>query len=222
MLFLASSALIPFTVSLIVNYPILFTSYRSLSPSMIWAVSGFALFIFTFFLFGAPVRTYILEHELSHMLIALLSGTKIRRVSFRAGNAYVKTSRVNLFIALIPYSLPLYTLFVMLVLKVMKRFIQSSLLIEALYFLAGLTLSFHFIATIYYLQLDQPDLKRYGTFASLILVIVWALVILALILALMFEDVQVLLFLRESVTDAGVIYQTVFRTIGTILSVFFS
>jgi hypothetical protein len=205
-----------------VNYPILFTSYRSLSPSMIWAVSGFALFIFMFLLFGAPVRTYILEHELSHMLIALLSGTKIRSVSFRTGNAHVKTGRVNLFIALVPYSLPLYALFVMLLLKLMKRLAQSSLLIEALYFLAGLTLSFHFIATIYYLQLDQPDMNRYGTFASLILVITWTLVILALILALMFEDVQVLLFFRESFADAGVIYRTVFRMIGTILSVFFS
>jgi hypothetical protein len=174
---------------------------------MIWSGLGFVFFIIVFFMFGAPVKTYVLEHELSHILVAMMSGTKIRRVSFHTGNAYVRTDRVNLFIALGPYSLPLYTLFVILVLKLIQQFTHALPVMGILYFIAGLTLSFHFVATMHYLQLEQPDTQRYGSFASLIFVTTWALIILVLVLALMFEDVQVLLFFRESIGEAGVIYR---------------
>jgi hypothetical protein len=176
---------------------------------MIWTGLGFVFFVLVFFLFGAPVKTYILEHELSHILVAVMSGTKIRRVSFHARNAYVRTDRVNLFMALVPYSLPLYTLFVILLMKLIQQFTQALLIMGLLYFIAGLTLSFHFVATIYYLQLEQPDTQRYGSFASLILVTTWAIIILVLVLALMFEDVQVMLFFRLSIADAGVIYRRI-------------
>jgi len=213
-------ALIPYTASLILNIPLLFKGYNSLLPSMVWSIAGFFLFVILFFIFGAPVKSYILEHELSHMLFAVLSGTKIRRVSFSRSNAYVKTDRVNLFIALAPYSLPLYTLFVILVYKIVQLLSRSIVVSHLFYLVFGMTLSFHFIATIHYLQLDQPDMRRYGTFPSMIFIVTWAIILLALIFALMFEEVQVLFYFRMSIRDTGDLYRSIVKLVTR--SVFFS
>jgi hypothetical protein len=81
-----------------------------------------------------------------------------------------------------------------------------------------MTFSFHFVATFHYLQLDQPDVRRYGYFSSLILIITWSIIIISIILALMFKDVQLLAFYRSSFKDALGIY----KSFGVLLSNVFS
>ncbi len=207
-LFCITICIIPFCVFLFINFSILFEQYRTFTREMFWASAGFICFIFIFFIFGAPVKSYVLEHELSHLLFAFLSGTKIKTLSLKRRDAFVETERVNLFIALAPYSVPLYTVLIVLLHKIIVVFTESALINKLFYFLFGITLSFHFVATFHYLQLDQPDVKRYGYFSSLILIITWAIIIISIIFALMFKDIQLLKFYRSSFKEAIGFYKS--------------
>ncbi|GEM_PF-2883521 len=201
---------LPFSVSLVVHFPGMFRAYASVTGKMYWAMGGFGFFILFFFIFGAPVKSYILEHEISHVLFALMSGVRIKKISLKRSNAYVKTERVNIVIALAPYSLPLYTLFLIVVYSISSKAVSHPLFTAAMYFLFGVTLSFHIVATIHYLQLDQPDLTRYGYAGSLVLVFTWSLIVLSIIFFLMFRKIDLYGFFQASVKDAFDVYRILF------------
>jgi hypothetical protein len=193
--------LLPFSASLVVNIPSLFQVYTSITVQMLWVTGGFVLFLLVFTFFGAPVKSYILEHELSHVVFALLSGIRVRSISVKSSNAYVRTDRINIFIALAPYSLPLYTVILVALYRLLHSITASPVLVQPFHLLFGITLSFHFVATIHYIQLEQPDLQRYGYFASLVIIATWSLIILSAIFRLIFMDIQLAVFLEKSLRD---------------------
>ena len=198
-LWVAALLILPFTVALLLHLPDLFAPYDRFTLQMLSLGGGFLFFLILFFLFGPPVKSYILEHELSHVLFALLSGVRVKEVVIRKNEGYVRTQKINLVIALAPYSLPLYTLVVFLLYRVVTVFYRSVVIVSICYFLMGLTLSFHLVATVHYLQLDQPDLKRYGYFPSIILIFTWSVCVISLVFALLFEHVQVIEYFRAAV-----------------------
>ena len=197
-MFFIAVGILPFTVSLLIHLPDLFSEYARITREMWFSITGFLFFFILFFIFGPPVRSYILEHELSHILFAFLSGVKVKKVAIRKSEGYVTTQKVNLLIALAPYSLPLYTLFVFIMYRIVMIFHQGVLVSSIFYSLMGVTMAFHIITTIHYLQLDQPDLKRYGYFSSLVFIFTWSLVVISLILALLYKKVELFSYLRAS------------------------
>lgn len=210
-LYVAAILIVPFTVALLLHLPDLFTRYNRITQQMLFAGGGFLFFLILFLFFGPPVKSYILEHELSHIIFALLSGVKVKQVVIRKNEGYVRTEKVNLVIALAPYSLPLYTLVSFVLYRTIALFYRSAVISSIFYSIMGLTLSFHLIATIHYLQLDQPDLKRYGYFPSLILIFTWSMGVISLVLALLFERVQVLEYFRAAVTHGIEFYIGIVR-----------
>lgn len=211
LLFIAALLLIPVAVSLLLNLPALFSGYDRLVPPMLWLLAGFGFFALLFLLFGAPARTYILEHELSHVLVAMLTGVRVKKMSLRRDRAYVKTDRVTPLIALIPFALPLYTLVLGVAYRIAERHLGHPVASAGAYVLIGATLSFHLLATVHYLQLEQPDLHRYGAFASLVLVSVWSIALLALLSALLFEKVELIGYFRQVFHDTLAIYRALGR-----------
>jgi hypothetical protein len=201
--------ILPVLLSLLIHLPVLFGRYSSFTPEMSWLAGGAALFLIVFFTCGAPVRSYILEHELSHILFALMTGVRIRRISLRSRSSYVQTDRVNLLIALAPYTFPLYTVILALTYRIFLSPLAYRPVTLVVYFLFGLTLSFHIVATVHYLQLEQPDLKRYGYFSSLIIILVLSLAVLVLLSALLFEKVEIIRYFRVSMADSGRIYSRI-------------
>ena len=173
---------------------------------MLWVIGGFVLFLLVFTLFGAPVKSYILEHELSHVVFALLSGVRVRSVSVKSNNAYVRTDRINILIALAPYSLPLYTVILVALYRLLNYVTTSTVLAVLFYLFFGITLSFHFVATIHYIQVEQPDLRRYGYFASLVFIAAWSLLILTVILRIIFVDIQLADFFEKCLRETYLLY----------------
>jgi hypothetical protein len=210
-LFVAALLLIPVTVTLLLNLPVLFSRYDRLVPSMLWLFAGFGFFTLLFMLFGAPVRTYILEHELSHLLGALITGVRVKKISLRRKKPYVRTERVTPFIALIPFALPLYTVVLGLAYRIAGSFLDHPVSTAGMYALAGVTLSFHLLATAHYLQLEQPDLHRYGVFASLVLISLWTLLLLAVLSALLFERMELIAYFEQTLRDVGSMYRFLTR-----------
>jgi len=196
-LFFTALILVPLAVALVYNFPLLFSQFQKISFIMVVSILGFFAFIIFYLVVGPPVKSYIIEHELTHIIFAILSGIKVKKVSLK-NNAHVTIEKVNLLIALSPYSLPLYTIIILSIYKFIAVFYNSSLLSLIFYFIASTSLSFHVVSTIHYLKLDQPDLKRYGYFSSLVFIFIWSVVIMALLLAYMFEKVELISYFRRS------------------------
>ena len=177
---------------------------------MLFTSAGFMIFVVVFLLFGPPIKSYILEHELSHVLFAFMSGVKIKSMSIKKNEGFIRTERINIIIALAPYSFPLYTIALTLIYKILKIFFMNPIFSGIFYFLMGITLSFHIIATVHYIQIDQPDMKRYGYFSSLVFIFTWSLIVTALTLALMFEDVEIIEYFTKAFIHTYQFYERVF------------
>ncbi len=210
LLALLSIVLVPIILALLLNFPVLFSAYHSLKETMIFALSGFVFFTIFYYVIGQPVRTYIIAHELTHVIFAILTGRSVKKISFKRSNSYVKTSGTNVFISLGPYVLPLYSIIIILIYKLLYMFNGSSRLISVIcYFIAGAGYSFHILSTLHYLKYDQPDMKRYGYFFSLTFVIIWLIIISSFLFWLMFPDVDLGGYLLNVLRDTARIYQQI-------------
>ncbi|MFA5043840.1 MAG: hypothetical protein WC567_07635, partial [Kiritimatiellia bacterium] len=76
--------------------------------------AGVAAAVFVFWALPAPVRLYVLAHELTHALWGALLGARISGLRVSANGGYVKLSQSNWLIALAPYFFSLYTFVVIL------------------------------------------------------------------------------------------------------------
>ena len=110
-------------------------------------------------------------------------------------------------------------LYIIFIYKIVRMFFPGALLSGIFYFFIGISLSFHGIATTHYIQIDQPDLERYGYFSSLIFIITWSVIVLALIIALMFKRVEIVNYFDLSFTNTVNIYRQLFTFIKSIPSV---
>lgn len=131
-----------------------------------------------------PVRSYVLGHELSHLLVARAFGGKIIDWDFSATGGYVETNKSNTWITLAPYLLPFYSLVVLLVFGLAGAFWNlhdiSRLPIGSqgvgfkpvwlFYILLGLTWCFHATFTWKTVVIQQSDLQRNGEFFSMLLI----------------------------------------------------
>lgn len=203
--------------SSLLSFPVLFSSYTVVLPTMVSAVAGFGLFLMVFALTGPPVKSYILEHELSHLIFALASGIRVKEVSLGKSRAYVKTDRVNIFVALFPYAFPLYSLFIIGIYRIAGLFFQNSIFRLSIFFLFGLSVCFHIVSTIHYIQLDQPDLRRYGYFPSLVLIFFWEIVVLAVMLSFMLEKIQLIQFFLTFIKGGMEIYSNMYSIFMNVL-----
>jgi len=132
-----------------------------------WALpGGFLLWIALFFLLPRPFRTYVLGHELTHAMWALMMGGRVGKMRVGKNGGHVEVSKSNFLITLAPYFFPFYTFIVI-----------------ALYFLAGIwlavepyrawwlgavgfTWAFHITFTIHMLAQRQPDVQEHGKIFS--------------------------------------------------------
>ena len=134
-------------------------------------VSGIVLWAVIWIFLPPMTRTYVLGHELTHALWAMLFGGKASglKVSERGGS--VRVSKNNAWITLSPYFFPLYTFIVALV------WLLSAWLVPAVkpyapifVFWVGMTWSFHLTFTLRFLAYNQPDIREHGRLFSYALI----------------------------------------------------
>ena len=136
-----------------------------------WALPiGFMVWIALFFFLPRPVRTYVLGHELTHALSALMMGAKIGKIKVGKEGGHVEVSKTNFIITLAPYFFPFYTF-----------------LVIAFYYLAGIwfpvenyrlfwlgmigfTWGFHLTFTLQMLTQRQPDIQEHGSIFSFVII----------------------------------------------------
>lgn len=153
-------------------------------PLLVQFLGGVMCWLLCFLFFPRPVRSYILAHELSHLLAAWLSG--VRGGALRVGReeGSVEVEKRTVWIALAPYILPFYSLLLLLLHGLASLRWDPSLWRGFLPFGLGVTWSFHLSFTVSMLCVPQSDVKPYGRFASFVLILCGNLLILCLALFL--------------------------------------
>lgn len=144
----------------------------------LWLIGGFLAFNLLMAFAPAPVRTYVLGHELTHALWALLFGARVSNLKVATTGGSVTVSKSNVLITLAPYFFPFYTALVMLLACLVGLFVRPLPCIGGWLFAIGATWGFHVFFTVRALRQRQPDVAEYGRLFS------WAFIWLANLLGL--------------------------------------
>lgn len=113
---------------------------------------------------SSDTRIYVLAHELSHALAALLNGVRVRKIRIRKRSGYVALDKTNAFIILSPYFVPFYVLVLGAVFFLAGFFADLSEYAFLFVFLAGFFTSFHIANTLQIIFSGplQSDIKQAG------------------------------------------------------------
>jgi len=143
------------------------------SLSHLWFYSGAALYLMLK-LFIRPLRENTLffetfQHEATHMLFALLSFKKVYKFqATTTDGGEVKTEDVTPLIALSPYSVPILSIAVALLVFIVKeKYIPFVLAFSGILFMQFLISALKDVFTI-----RQPDIHRYSPLVSYPIVLV--------------------------------------------------
>jgi len=136
-------------------------------PVAFWGLSsGFVLWIILYFSLPRPTRTYVLGHELTHVIWTWLWGGRASdlRVSGKGGS--VKVTANPFPVTLAPYFFPFYTFCVLIIYAICAIFFDQSTYVPFWLGLVGLTWAFHLTFTISMLKEHQPDVQQHGRLFS--------------------------------------------------------
>ena len=105
---------------------------------------------------------YVLGHEFTHALAAMLAGGKVSAFQVSAKGGHVVTDRVNWWITLSPYFVPIYALIWMALWLTVDFCHPLKAWQPILYFGIGVFWCFHLTFTVSMLHLGQTDLSGQG------------------------------------------------------------
>lgn len=155
-----------------------------------WSTLGGAIFwVAVFFALPRPVWFYVLGHEMTHALCVWLAGGKVYSMHVADEGGHVATDKVNWWISLSPYFVPLYTLVWMGLWISVDFYYPLKGWQSVLFFGIGLTYAFHVTFTISMLHPDQTDLSGEGYFFSGVVILGLNLLFLFLMLLIVAENV---------------------------------
>ncbi len=177
----------------------LLQSLGSLEQTMLYFLSGIGLYLIMYFSGLKLNFLYVLGHESTHAILSLLCGGKIKSFKVSAQGGSVATTKSNVLISLGPYFIPIYTALLSAGFFLIAKF-HSSIYdyVQIFILLIGWTISFHFCMTVHSLRIEQPDLSENGYLFSLTLIYLINLSLIALLLGLLFKQVEILRFFVQS------------------------
>ena len=186
-------------------------AFMSFSSSAGFAYMPFWLGIIAYILFQAvfhkPMRTYVFGHELTHALAGILSGATIKRFKAGKNSGHVLLDKDNVWITLAPYFFPIYAFAITICYIFLGWFIDIKLFYPYFLFFIGLTVAFHIALTWYILRTQQPDLKVYGVFFSLVVTAAMNLIFFSILAALVFPgEMKIFSILIDAIKNTWAIY----------------
>jgi hypothetical protein len=194
----------------------LLDAFTSQTPgrSHFWATPEFWFFglglicwLIIFFGLPRPLRIYVFGHELTHFVMVKIMGGHVSEFSVTREGGYIVSSKINTWIALAPYFVPIYSVFVVLLYGIVSSLCDlqphAELATGILYGLLGLTWGFHATFTLSMIPRGQTDLAYGGTFFSLTVIYLMNLLVLSLLLILATRYVSFASFGRELLAHAA-------------------
>ena len=142
----------------------------NLGPALAFG-AGYLLWLLVFVFLPKPIRTYVLGHELTHAIWALLMGARVSGLTVRKAGGQVRTSKTNWAITLAPYFFPFYAVLFMAGFFIVHAIWDLTPYFWVLFFLIGLGWSFHVTFTIMVLfTVSQPDVQSQGALFSAVVI----------------------------------------------------
>lgn len=179
--------IIPFCISL--GWELALTvrtvSYKPLVPY--WFFGGFLLYIVVHFLFKKPILSYVVGHELTHALFAVLFGGSVKAFHASEKGGQVHITKSNFIITLAPYFFPIYT-FIAIAGYWIAGIAEATAVEPWFVLLAGATFAFHLILTFIFLHTDQNDIKEHGAFFSYPLIVLFNTILTALLIRMLLAE----------------------------------
>ena len=162
----------------------------SATPNTAFCV-GYGLWLLVFVLLPKPVRTYVLGHELTHALWALLMGARVSGLRVGKSGGQVRTSKSNWAIVLAPYFFPFYAMLFIGLFFLINTFWSLADYGWVLFFLIGLGWSFHVTFTLMtLLTVSQPDVRSQGVLFSVVVIYLMNLLFIVVTAALLSSEVR--------------------------------
>lgn len=147
-------------------------------------LSGAAVWLVIFASLPRPMWLYVVGHELTHALWALLFGGRVKAFKATSKGGHVVLTKTNSLITLAPYFFPLYAALWVVLFLGMAWFLGWQRHLFWFHFGLGLTYAFHLTLTAAVLRVRQPDLEGEGWIFSGVLI--WLLHGVLLLVALPF------------------------------------
>jgi hypothetical protein len=136
-----------------------------------WALpTGFLIWIALYFLLPRPTRAYVLGHELTHALWALMMGGRVGRIRIGREGGHVELSRTNFLITLAPYFFPFYTFVVIGLYYLAGTWLQVEPYRAWWLAAVGFCWAFHVTFTLHMLSEHQPDIREHGRLFSYVII----------------------------------------------------
>lgn len=150
--------------------------------------AGSLTYLTAHFLFKKPILTYVVGHELTHAVFALLFGGSVKAIHASSRGGRVIITKSNFIITLAPYFFPLYTFIALVLYWFACAADTRSAAIDVLVFLSGATSAFHLVLTFIFLQTDQVDIKEHGAIFSYPLIYLFNILFTAFLLHVYFAE----------------------------------
>jgi hypothetical protein len=139
-----------------------------------WALSfgaGLATWLIVFAFLPRPMWIYVLGHEFTHALASMLAGGKVSSFQVSAKGGHVVTDRVNWWITLAPYFIPLYALIWMGLWLSVDFWHPLKAWQPILYFGLGVAWCFHLTFTGSMFHGGQTDITSQGIVFSAVVIL---------------------------------------------------
>jgi hypothetical protein len=177
------------------------------NPSVLAFCIGYALWLMVFACLPKPMRTYVLGHELTHALWALMMGARVGGLRVRKTGGQIATSKSNWLIALAPYFFPFYAMLFIALFYLAHAIWGLDRYMWVLFFLVGLGWSFHITFTLMMLlTIRQPDVQSQGRLFSLVVIYCMNLLAIAFVAALLSPQVRAAALARDFGHNFGAAY----------------
>ncbi len=155
----------------------------------VWALPiGFLAWVVVFFVLPRPFRTYVLGHELTHAVWAVLMGGRVGKMKVGRKGGHVELSKTNFIITLAPYFFPIYTVLLIAVYYLLSNWLNVQEYRAGWLAAVGLTWSFHITFTIHMLSQLQPDVQEHGRIFSFTVIYIMNVLVIALLIVILGES----------------------------------
>jgi hypothetical protein len=154
-----------------------------LSGALAYLAAGFVAYLAVQALFWRPLFLYVMGHELTHALAAVLHGGQADDLRVSTKGGMVKVNVSNFLVNLAPYFFPIYTAAAALIYLIAAEPYKPVLVA-----LIGFTLAFHFALTLYSLKQHQSDITEVGWLFALPFIVCVNVIITAGVLRLVARE----------------------------------
>ena len=192
--------LVPFCLGFTWQFGVTMASGTYKPETPYFFLAGGLAYLTVHLLFKRPIFTYVIAHELTHALFAMLFGGSVKSLHASQRGGKVTVTKSNFIITLAPYFFPLYTFIAIVLYGAALAAKAGPAAINLLVVLGGAAFTFHLVLTMTFLRTDQSDIIEHGTLFSYPLIYLFNIAFAALLIDIyLVSDMDYLRFLMGGI-----------------------